>query len=49
MFKVRVIIIAPEGVNSVEFREFLDDLEIRGGLDRVVVNKCHYVLSVFDG
>ena len=49
MFEVRVIVIAPEGVNGVEFGEFLDDLEIRGGLDRVVIDECHCVLSVFDG
>ena len=49
MFKVRVVVIAPKGVNRVEFSEFLDDLEIRGGLDRVVINKYYYVLSVFNG
>jgi hypothetical protein len=49
MFKVRVVIIAPKGVNGVEFSDFLDDLEVLGRLDRVVINECHYVLDVFDG
>lgn len=49
MFKVRVVVIAPEGVNGLEFGEFLDDLEASGKLDRVVINKCHCVLDVFDG
>jgi hypothetical protein len=33
MFKVRVVIIIPEGVNGLEFSEFLDDLEVSGKLD----------------
>jgi len=49
MFKVRVVIIAPEGVNGLEFSEFLDDLEALGKLDRVVINECYYILDVFDG
>lgn len=48
MFKVKVVIIAPEGVNRKEFSKFLDDLEVRERLDRVVINKCHYMLDVFN-
>jgi len=48
MFKVRVVIIIPEGVNGLEFGKFLDNLEASGKLDRIVINKCHYVLDVFN-
>ena len=48
MFKVRVVVIAPKGVNRVEFSDFLDDLEVLGRLDRIVINKCYYVLDVFN-
>jgi len=48
MFEVRVVIIAPKGVNRVEFGDFLDDLEVLGRLDRIVINECHYMLDVFD-
>jgi len=49
MFKVRVVVIAPKGVNRVEFGDFLDDLEVLGRLDRIVINECHCVLDVFNG
>jgi len=49
MFKVRVVIIAPKGVNSLEFSEFLDNLEALGKLDYIVINECYYVLDVFNG
>jgi hypothetical protein len=49
MFKVRVVIIALEGINRKEFNEYLDDLEVKGRLDRVVINKYHYMLDVFNG
>lgn len=49
MFEVRVVVIAPESVNGLEFGKFLDDLEASGKLDRVVINECHCMLDVFDG